>query len=58
MCLEIPGVGFGCILHMIQSVVVGCKGQVYDGVVVVRGGHLSFGHGHQVDQKVFRPYLH
>jgi len=43
------GVGFGCILHTIRSVVVGCRGQKYSGVVVVWGGHLSFGHVHQVD---------
>jgi len=29
MRLGIPGVGFGCILHTIRSVVVGCMGHVY-----------------------------
>jgi len=58
MHLGIPGVRFGCILHIIRSVVVGYRGHVYEAVVVVRGRHLSFGHGHQVDQIVFHPHPH
>jgi len=61
--LGIPGVGSGCILHIIGSVVVGYRGQVSEGegegesVVVVWGGHLGFGHGHHVDKKVHCPHL-
>ena len=28
-----------------------------EGVVVVWGGHLGFGHGHHVDKKVYCPHL-
>jgi len=58
MSLGIPSVGSGCILHIIRSVMVGYRRHVYEVVVVVRGGHLSFGHGHQVDQIVFYPHPH
>jgi len=59
MRLGIPGMGFGCILHIIRSVVVGYMGHVSEGegVVVVWGGHLGFGHGHHVGQKVYCPHL-
>ena len=52
--------GSGCILYIIQSVVVGYRGHVFggQGVVVVWGGHVGFGHGHHVDQKVYCPHLH
>jgi len=61
--LGISGVGSGCILHIIGIVVVGYRGHVSEGegegegVVVVWGGHLGFGHGHHVDQKVYCPHL-
>ena len=57
--LGIPGVGSGCILHIIGSVVVGYKGHVSEGegVVVVWGGHLWFRHGHHVDKKVYCLHL-
>jgi len=59
MHLGIPGVGADCILHIIRSVVEDCRGHVSEGEgVVVWGGHLGFGHGHQVEQKVCRSHLH
>jgi len=59
MHLGIPSVGSNCILHIIRSVVVGYRGHVSEGegVVIVWGGHLGFGHGHHVDQKVYCPHL-
>jgi len=58
ICLGIPGVGSGCILHIIRSVVVDYRGHVCEAFVIVRGGHLCFCHGHQVDQIVFCPHPH
>jgi len=59
--LGIPGVGSDCILHIIGSVVVGYRGHVSEGegegVVVVWGGNLGFGHGHHVDKKVYCLHL-